>query len=121
MTQKEIELGQNIRTGLNNVLKLWASKDVQLEYQKNIAIADVSAELFCQWCDDYYNEDSAIMRIEFTQIELDAYKEFNKVLCEISDATPEYLPPIEKFIITKEWEIIHNAAISALLKIELDK
>lgn len=117
----EIELGKNIRLGLNGVLELWASADEQLNYKRNVPTANVSAELFCQWCDDYYIKDNPIMIKEFSQMELEAYKEFDKVICEISDATPEYLPTIEEFIKTKEWEVIHNAAISALLKIGLDK
>ncbi len=35
------------------VIDLWASKENQFEYQKNVPIAQVSAELFCQW-EDYY-------------------------------------------------------------------
>ena len=45
-TKEEIKLGQNIRLGLNEILKLWASVDEQIEYQINVPIADVSAELF---------------------------------------------------------------------------
>ncbi len=118
-TKEEIELGHNIRLGLNGVLELWTSADEQLDYQRNVPIANVSAELFCQWCDDYYNEDNPIMLKEFSQIELEAYKEFDKVICDISDQIPEMTPPIEEFINTHEWNIVNKAAMSTLKKLGL--
>lgn len=118
-TEEEIEFGQNIRLGLNGVLELWASADVQLEYQKKVPIANVSSELFCQWCDDYYNENNPIMIKEFSQMELEAYKEFNNVICDISDQIPEIMPPIEEFINTQEWNLVNQAAVSTLKKFGL--
>lgn len=118
-SKDEIELGQNIRRGLNGVLALWASAEEQLDYQRNVPIANVSAELFCQWCDDYYNEDNPIMIKEFSQMELEAYKEFNKVLCDISDQIAEMTPPIEEFINTIEWNVVNQAAVSTLKKLGL--
>ena len=117
-TKEEIELGHNIRLGLNEVLKLWASADEQLEYQKNVPIANVSAELFCQWCDDYYNEDNPIMIKEFNQMELEALKEFDKAISHVADITPEELPHINEFVKTREWEIVHVKAISTLKKLQ---
>lgn len=119
ISKDEIELGKNIRLGLNGVLELWASADDQLDYKRNVPMANVSAELFCQWCDDYYNEDNPIMTKVFTQTELEAYKEFNKVLCDISDKIPEMTPPIEEFINTIEWNVVNQAAVSTLKKLGL--
>jgi hypothetical protein len=116
-TKEEMELGQNIRQGLNGILELWASADQQLEYQRNVPTANVSAELFCQWFDDYYNKDNPIMIKEFSQQELEAYNEFNKIISDISDQTPGTMPSIEKFINTSEWNAVNNAAITALKKI----
>ena len=119
ISKEEIELGKNIRLGLNGVLELWASADEPLNYQRNVPTANVSAELFCQWCDDYYIEDNPIMIKEFSQMELEAYKEFDKVICEVSDQIPEMTPPIEEFINTHEWNVVKHAAVSTLKKLGL--
>lgn len=119
LSKEEIESGKNIRLGLNGVLELWASADEQLDYQRNVPIANVSAELFCQWCDYYYNVNNPIMIKEFSQIELEAYKEFDKVICDISDQILEMTPPIEEFINTREWNAVNQAAVSTLKKLGL--
>lgn len=117
-TKEEIKLGQNIRLGLNGVLELWASFDEQMNYQRNVPIANVSAELFCQWCDDYYDEDNPIMIKELNQLELEALKEFDSVICHVADIIPEELPQINEFVKTREWEIIHVKAITTLEKLQ---
>ncbi len=117
-TKEEIKLGQNIRLGLNEILKLWASVDEQIEYQINVPIADVSAELFCKWCDDYYNEGDPIMMKEFNKMELKLLKEFDEVICRVANITPEELPDINEFIKTNEWKRVHIKAISTIKKLQ---
>ncbi len=119
MTQnQDSEIGRNIRIGLVGILDLWTSKDAQLEYQKNVPIAHVSAELFCQWYDDYYQKDSPIIEKEFTQLEREALAKFDKVINHISDITPDDLPNIEEFIKTNEWRTVNQVAIEVLPKIK---
>ncbi len=52
----DLELSKRIRVNLLDVLGLWASKKMQLEYQANVSISQVTAELFFQW-DDFYFTD----------------------------------------------------------------
>jgi hypothetical protein len=117
-TEQEKERGRNIRIGLNGILKLWASKNEQLDFQKNVPIADVSAELFCQWSDDFYDEENPVLLKEFNQMELQALKEFDNVICHVADIIPEELPPINEFIKTHEWEIVHLQALSTLKQLQ---
>lgn len=118
MTQNhDVEIGRTIRNGIISVLELWASKEAQLNYQKDVPIANVPAELFCQWCDDSYHKESPIIGKEFSIKEKEALVQFDEIINRISALTPEELPGITEFIETNEWKIINQAAIETLPKI----
>ncbi|WP_421810889.1 hypothetical protein [Flagellimonas sp.] len=112
------ELGKRIRQNVLDVLKLWASKDEQLEYQKNVPIADVSAELFCQWGDDFYHPETPQFRLAFNENERKVLADFDKTFNLISDKTSKNLPNIVDFVKTNEWLILNQAAVEALKKIK---
>ena len=95
---------------------MWASKDSQIDYQKNVPIAQVTAELFCQW-EDFYIPDSKDFKQFFSKEELKLLSEFDKALNDTIDMTPENLPVIEKFIETTEWKIMNFKAIEIKRKL----
>lgn len=111
------ELTKRVRQNLLDVLDLWASKESQLEYQRNVPIAQVSAELFCQWADDFYHPDSTHFKMAFDEREKGLLAEFDKVLNDISDKAPTDLPYITEFVKTNEWLVINQAAVETLKKI----
>lgn len=104
------------RNNVFGVIDLWASKENQLDFQKNVPIAQVSAELFCQW-EDFYFPDSDDFKQSFSKEELELLSEFDKALNNTIDKTPQNLPVIEEFIKTEEWEIMNEKAIEIKKKI----
>jgi len=114
----DTELAKRIRQNVLNVLDLWSSKEEQLEYQKNVPIAQVSAELFCQWADDSYHPDSRQFKMAFNEKEREVLTYFDKTLNFISEKTPNNLPDIVEFVKTNEWQIVNQAAIDAVKKIK---
>ena len=74
------------RLNIIELLKLWSSKEQQLDYQNNVHIAEVSAELFCQWDEAFLSNDSIFMK-SFSKNEFCYLQEFNKLLNKISDRT----------------------------------
>ena len=112
-----IELTKRIRQNILDTLDLWSLKDKQLEYQKNVPIAQVSAELFCQWADDFYHPESVHFKMAFNEKEKEILADFDKIFNQISDGAPNDLPDIADFVKTDEWQIVNQAAIETLKKI----
>jgi hypothetical protein len=112
------ELQQNFRADVLETLELLASKKQQLEYQKNVPIAYVSAELFNQW-DDCYKipKDQDWYQAAFSKAELAVLAEFDREFDRISKATPEYPPDITLFVDTPEWNALSSAALRALARL----
>ncbi|WP_461640267.1 hypothetical protein [Labilibaculum euxinus] len=90
------------RNNIFGVIDLWASKEKQIDYQNNVPIAQVSAELFCQW-EDFYFPDSDDFKQSFCKKELEILSDFDKALNDTVEKTPQDLPLIEEFVETKEW------------------
>lgn len=111
------ELADIIRQNVLDILLLWSSKDKQLEYQKNVPIAQVSAELFCQWADDCYIPEAGQFELAFTKIEREILADFDKKINYISDNTPNDLPFITDFVNTHEWFVLNQLAAETLKKI----
>jgi hypothetical protein len=106
------------RKNVFGVIDLWASEEKQLNYQKEVPIAQVSAELFCQW-EDFYYPDSTDFKDAFDKDELELLTEFDKALNNTSDKTPDNLPPIEEFVKTQEWNDMNKKAIEIKKKLDM--
>ena len=98
------------RNNVFGVIDLWASEKSQLDYQKDVPIAQVSSELFCQW-EDFYYPDSSDFGQAFDKTELGILAEFDKALNETADKTPGNPLPIEEFIKTRAWIDMNIKAI----------
>lgn len=101
------------RENIIEVLKLWSSKEEQLEYQKTVPIAKVSSELFGQW-DDFFNADSEVMTEVFNKHELELLNKFDSELTKIRVKLNGQVPQIEDFIKTPEWEKLNFLAQEVL-------
>ncbi len=112
----DFDLSRRLRHNILDVLELWASKNAQLEYQKNVPIAQVSSEIFNQW-DDFYYPDTEHFLIAFNEKERKALANFNETINSIADKTETYLPDISAFIKTDEWRIVNKSAIEAIKNI----
>ena len=98
------------RQNIFGVIDLWSSKQSQIDYQKNVPIAHVSAELYCQW-NDFYIPNSDDFQQAFKDSELKILSEFDSALNDSVDKTPETLPTIEDFIDTEEWKKMNTKAV----------
>ena len=108
------EMATRIRKLILEAIELWSSKEAQLEYQKNVPIADVSAELFGQW-DEIYNPEDKLFRMAFNETELKMLADFENVLIrETTRVTPYNVPDIEHFVYTLEWREINKEATNLL-------
>jgi hypothetical protein len=113
----DIELQNRIRENILDSLDLWTSKDKQIDYQKRVPIAQVSAELFCYWDEVYHPDDKHFLQA-FNEQERLLLANFHSTIIKISDATPNILPYIDKFVQTEEWKKLNLAAIETLNKIK---
>jgi hypothetical protein len=112
------ELQRNLKQGILEMLRLWASREAQLEYRRTVPIADVSAELFCMW-DEVFWPDDAALRAEFSESEWTALQRFHSVFERVGRLLPHHpLPPIEEFILSPHWLQVSRAAARALRTID---
>jgi hypothetical protein len=66
-----------IRKNIIETLKLISSFKEQEEYQETVTIAQVSAEIFCNWFDDFYHPYDKSFQDSFSKQELSLLEEFN--------------------------------------------
>jgi hypothetical protein len=112
------ELHRNLKQGILDTLRLWASREAQLEYRRTVPIADVSAELFCMWDEVFWLDDTAL-RAEFSETAWSALQRFHSIFERVGSLLPHHpLPPIEEFILSPHWLQISRAAARALRTID---
>ncbi len=63
-----------------------ASPSIQMEYERNVPIADIPAELICGFVDDLYHPKSALFLSAFTERESKSLAELYAKICIASDA-----------------------------------
>ncbi len=114
----DIKSGIQLRQNLLGVLDLWSSKKKQLDYQKDVPIAQVSSELFNQWSDFYY-PDTVQFRLAFVKKEREILKDFDKLINHICDKIPKRFIDINEFVKTNDWLLINRAAIDTVMRIEV--
>jgi hypothetical protein len=109
---------RNLKQGVLKSLQLLASREAQLEYQRGVPIADVSAELFCMWDEAFWPADVAL-RAEFSSGEWTALLRFHSVFERVSGLLPHQpLPPIDHFVESPHWLQLSRAASRALRSLE---
>ena len=91
-----------------------ASIERQLNYEKNVPIANVPAELFCQWFDDLYHPDTDLFKETFSEEERDHLARFHQYFEERADKISEVadVTELQKF---SEWQEISNYASEILI------
>lgn len=94
------------RESIKELLEL-SSKEQQLEYQANVPIADIAAELVCMWFDDMFHPDTDLFKKSFTPEEISQLSSFNKFYDNLANELPYTLEGYHK---CKEWEQIMEKA-----------
>jgi hypothetical protein len=109
------------RENVIETLRLLASRDAQLAYQQRVPIAQVSAELFCQWADDHFHPTDQRLHALFTPIEWQALLAFHAHFESIASRVPSPLPPIHEFVSHPLWQQLSDFAADALKSFPNDR
>ena len=104
----------SIRQSVIDVLEILASPDEQLEYQRNVPIADVPAELLCMWFDDSFRPNDTRLAALFTSDEWNGLLAFHNRYDHLSSRLPDDLPPISELVTLPIWQEVVRAAAATL-------
>ncbi len=105
----------NTRVRIIELLQLLASEQEQLDYEKDVPIADVPAELLCMWFDDLYYPGSIGSR--FNQSEAATLAKFNDFYDVEKRKLPQSSGTIRTWLANSTWRKIMTAANDTLKEI----
>lgn len=105
----------NTKGHIIELLQLLASEQKQLDYEKDVPIADVPAELLCMWFDDLYHP--ALVEAQFSPNEAAALAKFNAIYEIESRKLPRSSGTIRIWLADPTWRRIMVAANQALKEI----
>ena len=66
------------RKTLLALIRFLGDSESQFEYERNVQIANVPAELICMWFDDSYHPDTELFRESFSGEEREILASFNR-------------------------------------------
>jgi len=118
-TKNEEEKGsmeRGLRESIVETLKIIASKRAQIEYEKNVPIADVHAELVCMWFDDLYHPKADLFLKSFSEEERAVLAKFNAFYEARLDSLPKTLKELHR---TSEWNEVCEKANEVLTELRL--
>lgn len=107
----------NRRTQIIELLRLLASEELQLAYERDVPHIDVTAELLCMWFDDQYHPNNALFSSCFTADELVALADFHQVYSARSDQLPESEGTVRTWLDNPTWCYIMQEAQRTLARI----
>lgn len=105
------------RASIIALLETLSSKKLQEQYQEEVPIANVSAELVCGWFDDLYHPKAPGFAASFREAELQALSSFHQVFESLVDSLPK-TGGLQAFWDTPAWDQIGTAAAQALQAFE---
>lgn len=105
-----------IRQRIIEALRLAASAEQQRRYEAAVPIADVTAEVFCIWGDNYF-PDSPWLRRVFTPREQDVLARYAVVNDAIAPSLPDRLT-LAEFQARPESRELADAAMRALAALD---
>ena len=73
------------RSSVIEIIELLAQPSKQLQYERDVPIANVPAELICMFCDDLYHPKSEQFISSFSSDELKDLAHLYGVLCEAAN------------------------------------
>jgi hypothetical protein len=73
-----------VRKAVLEYIRLLARASQQLQYEKNVAAANVPDELICMFCDDLFHPKTPAFLRAFTEGEIKDLAEFYGILCMAS-------------------------------------
>jgi len=97
----------SIRQAIIDEIELLSSPSKQLEYEKNVPIANVPAELICGFCDDLYVPESEQILSEFSPEELNGLAHLYRLLV---DASKIDIGSVSELLKLSEWRRVVSLA-----------
>jgi hypothetical protein len=108
------ELVAAIRSSIHQHLEFLADAEAQREYERDVPIADVPAELVCGWFDDCYHPESPAFQAAFTPQQRAVLAEFDDEFRAAIAELPEPLPRLSDLQPHHAWSRVNSAAARAL-------
>ena len=103
----------SFRDNAIELLELLSSLDAQSEYQKNVPIANVPAELLCMWFDDFYHLTDEF-KVDFTKSELMMLSSFHSFFEDSINKLPDSSKGLEALQSSSVWLEVTEKAKAAL-------
>ncbi len=97
----------SIREAIISEIELLSFPSKQLEYEKNVPIANVPAELICGFCDDLYHPKSEQILSQFNAEELKELAHLYDVLCEVATIEAASVTELLKH---EKWRVVVSLA-----------
>ena len=104
------------RNTIIEILKLLASEEEQLAYERDVPHVDITAELVCMWFNDQYHPDRGFAAL-FTPDEMAVLAQFHQFYDERVDRLPESQGKVQTWLACPLWREIMQEAQRALKRI----
>jgi len=108
----------NFRDRAIEILELISSFAAQVEYERNVPIANVPAEMLCMWFDDYYHVTPKFKE-SFSAEELTTLEQFNSFFDSRTSKLPSDKLGLNALQNSPVWKEISVEAKQTLNKIKL--
>jgi hypothetical protein len=101
-----------------DLLRLIASEEQQLAYDREVPHVDITGELLCMWFDDQYHPHNAFFISCFTAHDLAALAEFHRFYDEQRHRLPRSQGTVRTWLASPIWRQIMEKAHETLTRIE---
>lgn len=98
-------------------LKLWTSKEIQLELQDSDNDLNLLQELFQQW-ENNYRIDNKIIEEAFNDSEKELLKTFDESIMTCNEKFKGDFPQLDEFQKTNDWKVLNQLAIEIYKEIK---
>jgi len=107
------------RRMLRQLLELIGDFSAQRKYERDVPIANVPAELVCDWFDDQYHPDARFFSDAFSSQERAALADFNAFYGARKGVLP-MTTGVDALQLCKEWEEVSEKARATLAELAPD-
>lgn len=105
------------RNSIIENLKLWTSKEIQLELQDSDNDLNLLQELFQQW-ENNYRIDNKIIEEAFNDTEEELLKTFDESIMTCNEKFKGDFPQLDEFQKTNDWKVLNQLAIEIYKEIK---
>ncbi len=105
------------RLGIIDSLKLWTSKNGQIELQKSNEEENITVDLFQQW-KDFYRIDNRIIDEAFNESEKELLESFDKSLLISQEKFENDYPKLTEFQKTNDWQVLNRLAVEIIKELK---